>query len=125
VNAIWEGSGNVMCLDVLRAIAHEGDRARGLLTELAAQTEGLANSQDAVAAVETVLAPEADETAARALTETLAVLAAAAALRECAPEAIAAHFARRFLEPHRNRTIGSGGLSAGDARAVLERALPA
>ena len=25
VNAIWEGSGNVMCLDVLRALAHEGE----------------------------------------------------------------------------------------------------
>ena len=28
VNAIWEGSGNVMCLDVLRAIAQDGEAAR-------------------------------------------------------------------------------------------------
>ena len=27
VNAIWEGSGNVMCLDVLRALAHDGEAA--------------------------------------------------------------------------------------------------
>src|SRR5262249_4586833 len=27
VNAIWEGSGNVMCLDVLRALAREPDAA--------------------------------------------------------------------------------------------------
>jgi putative acyl-CoA dehydrogenase len=28
VNAIWEGSGNVMCLDVLRALARDGDAGR-------------------------------------------------------------------------------------------------
>ena len=35
VNAIWEGSGNVMCLDVLRALAHEGEAARAVLDALA------------------------------------------------------------------------------------------
>ncbi|KAF1018136.1 MAG: putative acyl-CoA dehydrogenase AidB [Paracidovorax wautersii] len=35
VNSIWEGSGNVMCLDVLRAVAHEPDDARLLLGHLA------------------------------------------------------------------------------------------
>ena len=34
VNAIWEGSGNVMCLDVLRALAREGEAARAVLAEL-------------------------------------------------------------------------------------------
>src|SRR5208282_6745919 len=28
VNAIWEGSGNVMCLDVLRALGREGEAAQ-------------------------------------------------------------------------------------------------
>ena len=31
VNAIREGSGNVVCLDVLRALAREGEPARALL----------------------------------------------------------------------------------------------
>ncbi len=34
VNAIWEGSGNVMCLDVLRALAHEGEAGRAVLGAL-------------------------------------------------------------------------------------------
>ena len=34
VNAIWEGSGNVMCLDVLRALSREGEAARVVLAEL-------------------------------------------------------------------------------------------
>ena len=31
VNAIWEGSGNVMCLDVLRVLAREPQAARAVL----------------------------------------------------------------------------------------------
>ncbi len=34
VNAIWEGSGNVMCLDVLRALSREADAAMGVLQGL-------------------------------------------------------------------------------------------
>src|SRR5712691_7735074 len=34
VNAIWEGSGNVMCLDVLRALTQEGEAARVVLAAL-------------------------------------------------------------------------------------------
>ena len=36
VNAIWEGSGNVMCLDVLRALEREPEAA-GLLADLGAR----------------------------------------------------------------------------------------
>jgi hypothetical protein len=38
VNAIWEGSGNVICLDVLRAIAREPDSLPALLKELHRRT---------------------------------------------------------------------------------------
>ena len=51
VNSIWEGSGNVMCLDVLRAVSHQPEDAARLLDDLqqtasqapplAAQVEGL------------------------------------------------------------------------------------
>ena len=44
VNAIWEGSGNVMCLDVLRALAHEGDAARAVLDALASRGRRSAGS---------------------------------------------------------------------------------
>src|SRR5256886_15614810 len=36
LNSIWEGSGNVMCLDVLRAARREPDAVEALLSELAA-----------------------------------------------------------------------------------------
>ena len=41
VNAIWEGSGNVMCLDVLRALSREADAAAAVLQGLAGETRGL------------------------------------------------------------------------------------
>src|ERR1700709_466301 len=44
VNAIWEGSGNVMCLDVLRALSREPDAAMGVTRGLIAETNGLAGA---------------------------------------------------------------------------------
>ena len=41
VNAIWEGSGNVMCLDVLRAVGRERDVALQLLDRLHGEAKGL------------------------------------------------------------------------------------
>ena len=47
VNAIWEGSGNVMCLDVLRALSREADAAAAVLQALAEQTKGLPGASEA------------------------------------------------------------------------------
>ena len=49
VNAIWEGSGNVMCLDVLRALSREADAAMGVLQGLIAETKGLPGAAEAAA----------------------------------------------------------------------------
>src|SRR3979490_958015 len=51
VNAIWEGSGNVMCLDVLRALSREGEAAQAVLQGLATETKGLSGAADAAAFV--------------------------------------------------------------------------
>ena len=45
VNAIWEGSGNVMCLDVLRALSREGEAARAVLAELVKACGGSAGRE--------------------------------------------------------------------------------
>jgi putative acyl-CoA dehydrogenase len=47
VNAIWEGSGNVMCLDVLRALARENDAGRALVEELAREAALLPGAGEA------------------------------------------------------------------------------
>ena len=48
VNAIWEGSGNVMCLDVLRALSREADAALAVLRDLTEETRGLSGAPEAV-----------------------------------------------------------------------------
>src|SRR5436189_4008123 len=49
VNAIWEGSGNVMCLDVLRALSREPEVASSIVHELTGETLGLPGASEAVA----------------------------------------------------------------------------
>ena len=47
VNAIWEGSGNVMCLDVLRALSREGEAARAVLADLVQACGDLPGAREA------------------------------------------------------------------------------
>jgi putative acyl-CoA dehydrogenase len=122
VNAIWEGSGNVMCLDVLRALTHEGEGARVLLDGLAADAQDLPGTADAVAFVRS-FDPRA-EADARGMVERLAVLAAAAALRACAPLSVAEAFARERLTAGLGVTYGSRPLAGTEREQLMARALP-
>src|SRR4030081_2846934 len=49
LNAIWEGCGNVMCLDVLRVLSREADAAMGVLQGLILETKGLPGAAEAAA----------------------------------------------------------------------------
>jgi putative acyl-CoA dehydrogenase len=74
VNAIWEGSGNVQCLDVLRALAREPEAAPALLAEIRAGAPGEARlgalADELAAAMPSAVS---DEGSARALVERIAV----------------------------------------------------
>jgi putative acyl-CoA dehydrogenase len=124
VNAIWEGSGNVMCLDVLRALSRDGEAARGVLGDLATTCADLPGAGQAAEFIESTLAAPEGETHARAAVERLAMLAAAAALTESAPR-VAEAFARTRLAARRGGTFGTADLAKVDATNLMERALPA
>jgi putative acyl-CoA dehydrogenase len=124
VNAIWEGSGNVMCLDVLRAMRAEGEGAQAVLRRLAHETVDLPCAGEAVALIRHTLAGDEAEAQARAAVERLALMAAAAALDESASD-IAALFARTRLAGRRGLSFGSSDLADDEAAMLLERALPA
>src|SRR4029079_6254472 len=81
VNAIWEGSGNVMGLDVLRAFTRDTEAARATLSELARETGELPGAADAVTLIANTFADGTGEGSARFAVERLAQLAAAAALK--------------------------------------------
>ncbi len=124
VNAIWEGSGNVMCLDVLRAIAQEGEAANAVLEALGGETAELPGAREATNAIGSALRAPDGEAQTRGTIETLCLLAATAALQRVAP-AIAEIFARARLRHRRGALLGSSDIGADDARRLLERALPA
>jgi putative acyl-CoA dehydrogenase len=124
VNAIWEGSGNVMCLDVLRAIDRDGESLRDVVKQLLATAGDLPGAQVAVDVVARALAANNAEAQARAAVERLALLAAAAALAQSAP-AVAQIFARTRLSGRRGSTFGTSDISDSEVAMLLERALPA
>jgi putative acyl-CoA dehydrogenase len=75
LNSIWEGSGNIQCLDVLRALAKEPETGTALWNELLATT---GDDADHAGAIERLRAPLAgnvrvEEAAARTFVEDLAL----------------------------------------------------
>ena len=110
VNAIWEGSGNVMCLDVLRALSREGEAARTVLGDMVRSCKNLPGATDAAQFIAGTLNAGEGEAHARAAVERLAMLAATAALAESAP-LVAESFARTRLATTRGGTFGTAALT--------------
>jgi putative acyl-CoA dehydrogenase len=109
LNAIWEGSSNVQCLDVLRALRREPAAAEAFVAELEERDR---------APVEQALAA-ADEHGARRLVETMAVALQATLLDRHGDPAVAAAFRAR------ERFGAFGTLPAGLALgAIVERHRP-
>ncbi len=124
VNAIWEGSGNVVCLDVLRASVREPASLPAVMAELRL-ARGADRTLDAwVDGLEAELArPEEAELRARRSVERLALALQASLLVRHAPKAVADAFCASRL--------GDGGLGFGTLPAsvesgpILERSAPA
>jgi putative acyl-CoA dehydrogenase len=123
VNAIWEGSGNVMCLDVLRALAREADAASAVLQHLAEEAKGLPGAGEAVAFIGKAFRRPDSERVARLAVEKLALLAAAAALNRVSPHHAELFAATRLAGNHASM-YGAVDLANDDIRGLLDRALP-
>jgi putative acyl-CoA dehydrogenase len=123
VNAIWEGSGNVMCLDVLRALAREPEAASSIVHELTGETLGLPGAGEATAFIGKAFRRPDSERVARLAVEKLALLAAAAALNAVSPRH-AQLFATTRLAGNHAGMYGAVDLASEDVRGLLERALP-
>jgi putative acyl-CoA dehydrogenase len=121
VNAIWEGSGNVMALDMLRAAGH--DDARAVLAALKDETSFLPGAPEAARTIGRILAGPHSEAHARIAAELLAHLAAASALSASCPS-VAEIFCRSRLDDRRGATYGtSADLDPSVTSLLLERAL--
>ena len=128
VNSIWEGSGNVMCLDVLRALQRDGDAAQALLAELQSAAAGEPRLAVALRELLALLAlpPEQQQALGRLLAQRLVLLAQACLLRRHAPSAMAdAFIATRLADGGAGRVAGAMDMRGLDVAAILARAFPA
>ncbi len=126
LNSIWEGSGNVNALDVLRALVREPASVEAVLDEIRLAAGADAAFDRSVKELEAGLAagsPEEQAAGARWTVERLAVALQASLLLRYSPAPVADAFVR-------TRVLGEGGSTFGalpaglDVGAVLERALP-
>ena len=127
VNTIWEGSGNVMCLDVLRAIQRDRESIEVLFksfAQVAAQDSILQDELQALFKLFSGLQTDELQFMARSLVSRLVILAQAILLKQHAPDFVAdAFIATRYSEFH-GRVVGMIDAKAVDVERLLERALP-
>jgi putative acyl-CoA dehydrogenase len=123
LNAIWEGSGNVICLDVLRTLARDS-AARDRLGEELDAARGRSPAYDAgLDALRRAWPDGAPEAEARLMVERLATLLAAALLLTRGAEPVAEAYVA-------TRVAGEGGRVAGawparlDRETLIARAMP-
>jgi putative acyl-CoA dehydrogenase len=122
VNSIWEGSGNVMCLDVLRAIGRTPNIADVLRAELDGGDARLKTFANKL--LDQLTAPERnDEAQARALVRDLVLGLQAALLLKHAPSAVSDAFCASRLVGESGGAFGTLPRGA-DLRAIVERATP-
>ena len=123
VNAIWEGSGNVMCLDVLRAL-RANPEALDVVLSLVDNTFGAERKSLTDVVRQAAVVSLKVEGSARILTEQLALTVAAAELHRIAR----ADIADAFLDSRLSRPFRTTyGMMDGrfDARGILEAMYPA
>ncbi|MDD7971025.1 acyl-CoA dehydrogenase family protein [Roseinatronobacter alkalisoli] len=119
LNGIWEGSGNIICLDILRTLARDPLAAETLSARLNAST-GLDRRFDATLRAHQDRWPALPaEAEARWFAESAANLLAAAYLLELGNGAVAEGFIATRLHGNRGHVLGS--VSGIDIDAICER----
>ncbi|MGC1302562.1 MAG: acyl-CoA dehydrogenase family protein [Caulobacteraceae bacterium] len=120
LNAIWEGSGNVIALDVLRTLRREPAALEAYVAEVETARGGNAALDRALAALRNAASQATGEMDARGLCERMALALQGALLVRYAPVSVADAFCARRFGP-------DGGLSYGalppgaDIDAIVRR----
>jgi putative acyl-CoA dehydrogenase len=116
LNSIWEGSGNVIALDVLRTIAKEPGALDAMFSEIRACRD--ARVITAAAAIETRIHAGVDERDARSIAESIAIALEASLTVRHSPPALSAAFCSTRLAGEGGRTFGTLPRSA-DVQAII------
>lgn len=122
VNSIWEGAGNIMALDLLRALRKPG--AVAALTQELLAAKGAHSALDRLAAELPIrLEAMASELQARRLAQEVALALQAALLCQSAPNAVADAFCDSRLAGNWGQTFGTLGAGT-DFDRLIDRAMP-
>jgi putative acyl-CoA dehydrogenase len=122
LNSIWEGAGNIMALDLLRAL-RKADAAAALAQELA-PAKGAHPALDRLSAALPLRVEEmATEVEARRLAQDVALAVQASLLHQAAPAAVFAAFCDSRIAGHWGQAFGTLG-AATDFDAIIARAMP-
>lgn len=123
LNSIWEGSGNVICLDALRALSREPGAGDAFIAELETARGADKRLDREIDHVKDCIKIRTLETDARRLVEQMALALQGATLARTAPPAVFDGFcALRLGTPA--LSYGAAG-AALDFDAILSRAMPA
>jgi putative acyl-CoA dehydrogenase len=124
LNGLWEGSGNVICLDVLRAMLREPESIDAFWTEIGPAIGADPRFDGAVDVLKSELAAtDSIEGRARHLVERMALLFEAALVLQFSTSAVADAFCASRLDGGAEAVFGALPPSA-DTRAILRRSVP-
>ncbi|MDP3351744.1 MAG: isovaleryl-CoA dehydrogenase [Hydrogenophaga sp.] len=122
LNSIWEGAGNIMAIDLLRAL-RKADAAAALAHELA-PAKGMHPALDRLAAQLPIRVEEmASEMEARRLAQDVALAVQAALLAQTAPSAVFSAFCDSRIGGEWGHSFGSLGAGV-DFDTIIQRAMP-
>lgn len=125
VNTIWEGSGNVMCLDVLRAIQREPESIEVLFQDFAStatQDDVLQNELQSLFQL-FHQSPDDLQFMGRSLVSRLVILAQAVLLKRHAPDFVANGFIQSRYRDFHGQVVGMLNPKDVDVERLLERVL--
>jgi putative acyl-CoA dehydrogenase len=122
LNSIWEGAGNIMALDLLRAL-RKADAVAALAQELAAAKGAHPALDKLAAALPTRIEEMASEVEARRLAQDVALAVQGALLLQTAPAAVFSAFCDSRIAGNWGQSFGTLGVE-NDFDAIITRAMP-
>ena len=121
LNSIWEGAGNIMAIDLLRAL-RKADVVSALAKELA-PAKGAHRALDHLAVALPSRIDNATEIEARRLAQDVALAVQASLLYQTAPEVVFTAFCQSRLGGDWGQAFGTLGAQT-DFDAIIQRAMP-
>lgn len=124
VNSIWEGSGNVQCLDVLRSMQKEPQAIEAVFTELETAKSANENYDKSLLKLKDELSDLSNlEFRARSIVEKFALCLQAKVLLETAPDFVAEAFCVSRLSENKNLNFGTLPVGV-KVEKLIERSAP-